>query len=117
MVELRPDLDRVFQALSDGTRRAMIAQLCGGERSVGDLAMPFAMSLAGASKHVRVLEDAGIIQRRRKGRVHYCSLQPARLAAAEEWLRRYQQFWTGQLDQLETVLADADVPKDGSNHQ
>jgi DNA-binding transcriptional ArsR family regulator len=105
MVELQPAaLDRVFHALSDGTRRAMVARLSEGERSIGELAMPFAMSFAGASKHVRVLEDAGIVRRRRAGRVHYCSLDAGRLAEAQAWLAHYERFWNRQLDALEVLL-------------
>lgn len=106
MVEFQaPQLDRVFHALSDATRRAMIARLSGGERSIGELATPFAMSLAGASKHVRVLEDAGIVRRRRAGRTHYCRLEPRQLAQADEWLRHYARFWSERLDALDALLA------------
>jgi DNA-binding transcriptional ArsR family regulator len=105
MVELQaPALDRVFHALSDGTRRAMIARLADGERSIGELATPFAMSFAGASKHVRVLEQAGIVRRRRAGRIHFCSLDAARLAEAQAWLAHYERFWNHKLDALEALL-------------
>jgi DNA-binding transcriptional ArsR family regulator len=109
MVEQQPAaLDRVFHALSDGTRRAMIARLADGERSIGDLAMPFAMSFAGASKHVRVLEEAGIVRRRRAGRMHYCRLDVARLAEAQAWLARYERFWNDRLDALAALLQAED---------
>src|SRR5690606_7698628 len=109
MVELQgPALDRVFHALSDGTRRAMIARLAEGERSIGELATPFAMTFAGASKHVKVLEQAGIVRRRRAGRTHYCSLESQRLADADAWLRHYTEFWTDRLDALETLLRAED---------
>ena len=105
MVELEAAaLDRIFHALSDGTRRAMIARLAAGERSIGELAMPFSMSFAGASKHVRVLEQAGIVRRRRAGRTHFCSLEPQRLAQADEWLRHYTRFWSERLDALDALL-------------
>jgi DNA-binding transcriptional ArsR family regulator len=110
MVELQaPALDRIFHALSDGTRRAMIARLSEGERSIGDLATPFAMSFAGASKHVRVLEQAGIVRRRRAGRTHFCSLEPARLADAREWLAHYERFWADRLDALDALLKAEDA--------
>jgi DNA-binding transcriptional ArsR family regulator len=97
-------LDSVFHALSDPTRRAMLAQLASGERSIGELAAPFAMSFAAASKHVKVLEGAGLIQRRIEGRSHLCRIEPAPLAAADAWLRFYEQFWNSRLDALEDLL-------------
>lgn len=110
MVEFQATrLDTVFHALSDSTRRAMIARLAEGERSIGDLATPFAMSFAGASKHVRVLETAGLVRRRREGRTHYCRLEPRKLAEADEWLRRYARFWTDRLDALDALLREEDV--------
>jgi DNA-binding transcriptional ArsR family regulator len=102
MVENR--LDTVFRALADPTRRGMLANLALGERSVGELAEPFAMSFAGASKHVRVLEDAGLLARRRVGRTHLCSLNPEPLAEAEQWLRQWEKFWTLRLDRLEALV-------------
>ncbi|WP_159587017.1 ArsR/SmtB family transcription factor [Chelativorans xinjiangense] len=101
-------LDAVFHALSDSTRRAMLQELTGGERSVGALAAPFAMSLAGASKHVKVLEQAGLVRRRITGRTHYCRLEAERLAEAEAWLRYYERFWTRRLDTLEALLKAED---------
>jgi DNA-binding transcriptional ArsR family regulator len=100
------NLDIVFQALSDATRRGMLASLALGERSVGELAEPFAMSFAGASKHVKVLEDAGLIRREVRGRTHICSLQPGPLASASDWLRHYERFWTSRLDTLERLLRE-----------
>lgn len=97
-------LDRIFHALADPTRRAMLRNLALSERSVGELAAPFAMSLAGASKHVRVLEGAGLLRRRVDGRTHFCRIEPAPLTAAEEWLRVSEEFWTGRLDALEAAL-------------
>jgi DNA-binding transcriptional ArsR family regulator len=81
-------LDTVFHALADPTRRGMLARLALGETSVGELADPFAMSLAGASKHVKVLEQAGLVERKKVGRTHWCSLNAGPLAEAEKWLRR-----------------------------
>jgi len=104
-------LDQVFHALSDSTRRAMLRELAGGERKVGELAAPFSMSLAAASKHVRVLENAGLLQREVRGRVHICRLQPARLKSAGQWLRFYEQFWTERLDALEAVLRAEPAPR------
>jgi DNA-binding transcriptional ArsR family regulator len=86
-------LDAVFHALSDPTRRAMLRRLAGSEASVGELAKPFAMSLAAASKHVKALERAGLVRRAVRGRTHLCRLESAPLAAANEWLRFYERSW------------------------
>jgi DNA-binding transcriptional ArsR family regulator len=103
-------LDIVFRALGDATRRGMLASLALGEKSVGELAEPFSMSFAGASKHVKVLEDAGLVRREVRGRTHICRLEPGPLASADQWLRYYERFWTGRLDALEQLLRD-DVRK------
>src|SRR4030095_3419712 len=105
MVELdSPRLDGVFHALGDPTRRQMLRELSVGERTVGQLAQPFAISLAAASKHIKALEGAGLIQREVKGRTHVCRLDPGPLANADKWLRYYERFWTGRLDALEQLL-------------
>ena len=105
MVEYEsPQLDVVFQALSDGTRRRMLHSLSVQPRSVGELAAPFRISLAAASKHIKVLERAGLVQRRIQGRTHLCQLRAEALAEAERWLHYYQRFWSERLDALETVL-------------
>ncbi len=104
-------LDIVFHALGDATRRGMLASLALGKRSIGELAEPFAMSFAGASKHVKVLEDAGLVSRDIRGRTHICSLEAAPLAGVTEWLRTYEIFWTGRLDALEQLLREDDVRK------
>ncbi len=102
-------LDGVFHALSDPTRRAMLRTLAAGERHIGELAAPFRMSFAAASKHVRVLEDAGLIRRRREGRRHVCHIETSPLAAAERWLRFYERFWNKRLDALEALLKSEDI--------
>jgi DNA-binding transcriptional ArsR family regulator len=105
MVELNSQkLDAVFTALGDVTRRKMLRLLADGERTISELAKPFDMSLAGASKHVKALENAGLILRTVQGRTHTCSLQAAPLAAAEDWLRFYEIFWSDRLDALEREL-------------
>ena len=109
MVERRTaSLDRVFQALADPTRRAMLRRLAKREQSIGELAAPFRMTFAAASKHVKVLERARLLRRRVEGRSHFCRLEPAPLAAANGWLRFYERFWTDQLDALEAALRDED---------
>ncbi|AWK89951.1 ArsR/SmtB family transcription factor [Azospirillum thermophilum] len=107
-------LDGVFHALSDPTRRAMLRSLAEGERNIGELAAPFAMSLAAASKHVKVLEQAGLVRRRVVGRTHLCRIDPSPLAAAEDWLRFYERFWTGRLDRLEALLDQDETDKSRS---
>lgn len=105
MVELlAPQLDNVFHALGDATRRQMLRELVKGERTVGQLAGPHAMSLAAASKHIKALESAGLIRREVRGRTHWCQLAPGPLASAHEWLSFYEQFWTDRLDVLEQLL-------------
>ncbi|WP_439572275.1 ArsR/SmtB family transcription factor [Phreatobacter sp.] len=107
MVELQTSqLDAVFHALGDATRRQMLQALAGGERSIGQLASPFAMSLAAASKHIRVLEGAGLIRREVRGRTHLCRLDPGPLASAHQWLAAYEGFWTSRLDVLERLLRE-----------
>jgi DNA-binding transcriptional ArsR family regulator len=102
MVEKR--LGITFQALADPTRRGMLATLALGEKSIGELAQPFAMSFAGASKHVQVLEKAGLLSRRKVGRTHLCSLRAEPLAEAEGWLKQWERFWTVRLDRLEALV-------------
>ncbi len=110
MIEYQPpSLDRVFQALADPTRRAMLAELRLRERSVGELAAPHRISLAAASKHIKTLERAGLVKRTVHGRTHLCALDAAPLADADGWLREYAQFWNKRLDALEALLAAADA--------
>ena len=105
MVELQTArLDSVFHALGDATRREMLRELASGERTVSQLAEPFAMSLAAASKHIKTLENAGLLRREVHGRIHVCRLEPGPLASAQQWLRFYEQFWTGRLDALDQLL-------------
>lgn len=115
MVEQSLQLDNVFHALADPTRRAMLRTLSRGETSIGDLAAPYRMSLAAASKHVKVLERAGLLQRTVQGRTHLCRIAPAPLAQAERWLRFYEGFWNTRLDALnQALMADDAAPKAAS---
>lgn len=112
MVELNaPRLDAIFHALGDATRRRMLRDLASGERTVGQLAEPFAISLAAASKHIKVLESAGLIRREVCGRIHVCRLDPGPLATAHEWLGFYERFWTDRLDVLDRLLREEDARK------
>lgn len=105
MVEFdSPQLDTVFHALGDPTRRGMLARLALGESSIGELAQPFDMSFAGASKHVKVLEDAGLVARRKEGRTHIITLEAGPLAEAERWLRQWEKFWSARLDRLQALI-------------
>lgn len=110
MVELAdpPYLDAVFHALGDATRRRMLRELSEGARTVTELAEPFEMSLAAASKHIKALEGAGLIRREVRGRTHVCHLEAGPLASASDWLAFYERFWTSRLDILEGLLRDAD---------
>lgn len=112
MVEQKiAQLDSVFHALGDATRRRMLRELARSERTVGELAQPFAISLAAASKHIKALENAGLIEREVLGRTHVCRLNPKPLANAHEWLSFYRQFWTDRLDALERLLRTEDSSK------
>jgi DNA-binding transcriptional ArsR family regulator len=104
MVE-QTSLDRLFHALAHDVRRDMLDRLAAEDLTVGALAEPFAMSFAGASKHVKVLERAGLIERTVEGREHRCRLRAAPLEPANAWLQRYERYWTDRLDALEDLIA------------
>jgi DNA-binding transcriptional ArsR family regulator len=106
MVKPGRDLDATFSALADPTRREILVQLAGGERSVGELAEPFDISLPAISRHLRVLEGAGLITREREGRMRRCRLEPEPLGDALEWIARYGRFWEDRFDSLEQLLAE-----------
>ncbi len=97
-------LDHLFGALSDPTRRVIVDRLTLGEATVGELAAPFEMSRPAISKHLRVLERAGLVDRRIEGRVTRCSLRPDSLRQASEWVDRYRRFWEDQLDRFSAYL-------------
>ena len=112
MVELHTEqMNTVFHALGDGTRRRMLHALAGGERTVGELAEPFEISLAAASKHIKVLEGAGLIRREVRGRTHICRLDPGPLASAHAWLSFYERFWNDRLAALEKLLREEDAAR------
>jgi DNA-binding transcriptional ArsR family regulator len=106
MVENPMALDEVFHALASEPRRRMLNALAEGERTVGDLAGPFEMSLAAVSKHLKVLEGAKLVERRPQGRMTICRLTPGPLAGAHEWVAFYERFWNERLDALEAMFAD-----------
>ena len=108
-------LSAVFRALGDPTRREMLRRLSAGERSVSELAKPFRMSLAAASKHVKVLERAGLVRRTVRGRTHHCRLDAARLADAQKWIAFYQRFWNERLDALDSFLVPGGNDEDNDD--
>lgn len=108
-------LDLTFAALSDATRRAILSRLARGECSVRELAEPFPISAPAVSKHLRVLEDAGLLERRKEGRVHRCRLVHTRLEEAQEHLEQYRRFWERQLDALATHLKEEKAKDDTRN--
>jgi len=99
-------LDLIFRALGDQTRRSLLARLMDKPAMVTELAQPFAMSLPAVSRHIRVLEGAGLVHRAIDGRVHLCSLSAEPLKNVEAWLRQYRRFWEGTLDSLARYVAD-----------
>ncbi|MEK9947241.1 MAG: metalloregulator ArsR/SmtB family transcription factor [Alphaproteobacteria bacterium] len=105
-------LDAIFHALANRTRRAMLRQLAKGPAMVTELAAPFDMSLPSASKNLKVLEKAGLIDRTVSGRVHRCALDPESLRDADAWLEFYRGFWSGSLDSLARFVAEEDNPDD-----
>ena len=99
-------LDKVFDAVSDSTRRSILDRLRSGPMTVTTLAQPYSMSLNAVSKHVKKLETAGLIRREIRGREHFCQLDAARFEAAMDWMGRYSKFWTDRLDALERHLIE-----------
>ena len=107
-------LDATFAALADPTRRAILARLASGEASVTELAEPFAMSQPAISKHLKVLERAGLISRGRDAQRRPCRLEPVPLADATEWLERYRRFWEGSFERLDALLDE--IKTKGKKH-
>ena len=114
-------MDAVFHALAHGARRDMLGRLTRGALTVGELAEPLAMSLAAASKHIKVLERAGLVDRTVDGRRHVCRLDALPLASAAAWLAFYERYWRERLDALGSLLAtdeaDADADADAEDRQ
>ena len=103
-------LDRVFSAVADPTRRAILARLADGEARVTDLAADFPISLNSTSKHIRVLEGAGLVQRTVRGREHFLRLEGAPLADAADWIQHYQRFWDERLAALDAFVTSRRAP-------
>jgi DNA-binding transcriptional ArsR family regulator len=105
-------LDRTFSALADPTRRALLARLSDADAlSISDLAKPFAMSLPAVMKHLDVLAEAGLVTREKNGRTVSCRLKAAPMQEANDWLNRYQRFWSDRLDQLAAFLEEDSCPQ------
>ncbi|GAB5459414.1 MAG: metalloregulator ArsR/SmtB family transcription factor [Henriciella sp.] len=98
------NLDQTFSALSDATRRAILARLVSGEVALSELAAPFEMSQTAVSKHVRMLSEAGLVEVTKRGRTRYCALRAAPMKAATDWLSDYQRFWSDQFDALANYI-------------
>jgi DNA-binding transcriptional ArsR family regulator len=112
MVNYAGSLDGTFGALADPTRRAMLARLALREASVTELARPFPISLPAVSRHLRVLEDAGLLRRHKQGRVHICRIGAEPLKTAGDWIARYRQFWEERFDSLERYLQQAQTEEE-----
>lgn len=110
MVTNQRRLDRTFAALADPTRRAILARLATSDGAVGELASPFRMSRPAISKHLRVLERAGLVRRAREGRISRCTLNAAAMRDASEWIERYRIFWTIRLDELKRYVEQSPSP-------
>jgi DNA-binding transcriptional ArsR family regulator len=104
MLAPAPNLDQLFAALADPTRRAILTMLLEDDMAVSDVAAPFAMSLAAISKHLAILAEAGLISRERRGRLHWCKLEPAAMRAATTWIQGFGQFEPLDLDDFERFL-------------
>lgn len=104
MAKFSFDLDRAFSALADPTRRAIVSRLCDGPKSVSDLSEPFELALPSLLKHVRVLEESGLISSEKTGRVRTCRIEPDALHATEAWIHRHIAAWEQRLDRMETHI-------------
>jgi DNA-binding transcriptional ArsR family regulator len=109
-------LDATFAALADPTRRAIVARLAGGDATVNELAEPFALSLPGISKHLKVLERSGLITRRRQAQFRPCHLERQALDAAVDWIEANRRLWSERLDKLDDHLRIVQAPSNGDTH-
>jgi DNA-binding transcriptional ArsR family regulator len=105
-IDVAAKLDGVFSALGDASRRSIVERLMAGEATVGTVSEPLALSKPAVTKHLKVLEGAGLIERRVDGREHWLRLAPEGFRSAAEWFTHYQQFWSGSLDRLAALVAD-----------
>ena len=117
MVNYDMKIDRTFSALGDPTRRAIVQRLAKGEATVTEIAQPFSMSLPAVSKHLRILEDAGLLVRLKEGRIHRCQLNVEPLREANQWIEHYTAFWNAQLDSLGRYLQQTSSGFQSKEHQ
>jgi DNA-binding transcriptional ArsR family regulator len=117
MVKYSSQLDSTFGALADPTRRAILASLMLGQASITELAKPYRMSLPAVMKHIRVLEEAGLVSQEKTGRTRRCSLAAEPLKNAEEWISQYRKFWEGAFDSLERYLSQPEDKSDKKEDQ
>jgi DNA-binding transcriptional ArsR family regulator len=108
MPRKKPDIDRIFHALGDPTRRAIMEKLSAGPVSVSQLAEPLDITLAAVVQHLQVLEDSGLVQTEKVGRVRTCRIEPTGLSAAEQWIADRRSMWERRLDRLGNLLAEPD---------
>jgi DNA-binding transcriptional ArsR family regulator len=108
MTRKKPDIDRIFHALGDSTRRAIMEKLSAGPISVSQLAEPLDITLAAVVQHLQVLEDSGLVQTEKVGRVRTCRIEPAGLSAAEQWITDRRSTWERRLDRLGDLLTEPD---------
>ena len=108
MPRKKPDIDRIFHALGDPTRRAIMEKLSAGPISVSQLAEPLDITLAAVVQHLQILEDSGLVQTEKVGRVRTCRIEPAGLSAAEQWIDDRRSTWERRLDRLGDLLAEPD---------
>jgi DNA-binding transcriptional ArsR family regulator len=106
MLKESPELDLMFQALADPTRRAMVDRMTQGPASVSDLARPFAMTLAAVMQHLRVLEESGLVRTQKEGRVRTCRIEPSAMRTAEDWIAERRATWEMRLDRLGELLEE-----------
>jgi DNA-binding transcriptional ArsR family regulator len=109
-------LDRTFGALADPTRRRILKHLANGDQCVTDLARPYSMSLPAVSKHLRVLENAGLIRRRRDGRIHRLRLEASPMKQASQWMEDYRRFWEESFDRLDAYLKELQTKEKKHDH-
>jgi DNA-binding transcriptional ArsR family regulator len=110
-------LNRTFAALADPTRRRILEHLAHGDRCVTDLARPYSMSLPAVSKHLRVLEKAGLVSRRRRGRVHSLKLEARPMREAQAWIEDYRRFWEESFDRLDEYLKQLQTKENNKNNE
>jgi DNA-binding transcriptional ArsR family regulator len=106
MVNYEGRLDLAFGALSHPIRRGILARLSTGEATIAELAKPFKVTAPAITKHMRILEDAGLLSRKKQGREHHCRLEKKRMKEAEAWIEKHSKFWNDKLDALEKYLKE-----------